>query len=266
MKDIKERIVVKIGTSTLTYENGRINIRRLEQICRVLSDLINSGYEVVLVTSGAMGVGIGKIGISERPKEIEKKQAVAAIGQCELMFMYDKFFSEYSQVVAQILLTKSVTDNEISSKNVKNTFNTLLGMGILPIVNENDSVETAEIEGQNFGDNDMLSAIVSRIICADRLIIFTDTDGLYENDPRVDSSAKRIHRVDEITDSILKIAGGRGSSRGTGGMSTKLSAARYATQYGVQCHITNGNRMKNIYDILDGKEKGTVFLRNEAKK
>lgn len=259
------RLVVKIGTSTLTYENGKLNLGRMEQLCRTLTDLHNCGKEIILVTSGAIGVGVGKMGLSARPRETEKKQALAAVGQCELMFMYDKFFGEYNQVVAQILLTKSVTTNEISRKNVTNTFDQLLKMGVIPIINENDTVETAELEGEHFGDNDMLSAIVAEITGADALLILTDREGLYDSDPRENPNATLISKVEEVTPEIEKLAGCAGSDRGTGGMATKLNAMKLAAANGQTGFIINGSRMKNIHEVLAGKTIGTCFLPNKTR-
>lgn len=265
MKKIKDskRVVVKIGTSTLTYENGKLNFRRIEKISRTLTDIKNSGRDVILVTSGAIGVGVGKLNLSERPQDTAAKQAAAAIGQCELMFIYDKFFGEYNQVVAQMLLTKDVTDHKQSRVNVQNTFEELLKMGVIPIVNENDSVETAELEGKNFGDNDMLSAIVSKVVGADALVILSDIDGLCDCDPRENEHAKRISVVEEITPELEAIATGTGSNRGTGGMATKIAAAKYTTDAGIPCYIINGEKMQNIFDLFDGKCTGTHFVEKE---
>ena len=194
-----KRIVVKVGTSTLTYDSGRLNIRRIDHLCKVLSDLQNSGREVILVSSGAIGVGVGKLGLKQRPKETRKKQAVAAVGQCELMFVYDKLFGEYNRTVAQILLTRDVVEHDHSKQNVVNTFEALMEMGIIPVVNENDTVAIDELDGQNFGDNDTLSAIVADIVEADLLVILTDIDGLYDEDPRKNPDAKRIPVVRLLT-------------------------------------------------------------------
>ena len=210
-------LVVKVGTSTLTYENGKVNLRRLERLCRTLSDLQNAGRKLVLVSSGAIGVGMGKLGLPQRPEETEKKQALAAIGQCELMFLYDKFFGEYDHTVAQVLLTADVVDFPRGRENVQNTFRELLSMGVIPVVNENDTVETQELEGKNFGDNDTLSAVVAGLCGAQGLIILTDIDGLYDSDPRKNPQARRIPRVEEITPAVEELAGGAGSNRGTGG-------------------------------------------------
>ena len=251
MKD--EIWVVKVGTSTLTYENGRVNLRRMESLCRALADLQNAGKRLVLVSSGAIGVGMGKLGLKSRPAETEKKQALAAVGQCELMFLYDKFFGEYNQTVAQVLLTAGVVHDDRGRHNVENTFRELLTMGTIPIVNENDTVETSELEGQNFGDNDTLSAVVAELIAADFLVILTDTDGLYDSDPRKNPAAKLIPRVEKITPEIEVLAGGAGSSRGTGGMATKLRAAKMAGAKGIPCAVVSGADMENLYRLLEGK-------------
>ena len=256
----KKRLVVKVGTSTLTYENGKMNFRRIEQLCKVLSDLQNMGHEIVLVSSGAVGVGMGKLGLQKRPTLTKEKQAVAAVGQCELMFMYDKLFGEYNHTVAQILLSKYSIETDHKKENVLNTMNTLMSMGIIPIVNENDTVAIDEIEGANFGDNDMLSAIVAGLVGADRLIILTDIDGLYDSNPRTNPDAVKIEVVDRINQEILSMAAGTGSNRGTGGMITKLQAADYATNRGVEVHVINGSNPENLYEIFDGNNVGTVFL------
>lgn len=255
-----KRIVVKVGTSTLTYDNGKINLRRVEALCKVLSDLRNSGHDMVLVSSGAIGVGVGKLALAQRPTSTMEKQAVAAVGQCELMFMYDRFFSEYNNIVAQVLLTKYSVDSDVKSQNVLNTFNALLSKGIIPIVNENDTVAIDELEGNNFGDNDMLSAIVSELIGADMLILLTDIDGLYTDNPRKKPNAEHIDIVYNITDDIMKMANGSGSNRGTGGMATKLLAAQRATNAGIDTLIINGETPETLYDIIyDKKKVGTLF-------
>lgn len=254
-----EILVVKVGTSTLTHENGKVNLRRMEELCRVLSDLQNAGKKLVLVSSGAIGVGVGKLGLKKRPEETEKKQALAAVGQCELMFLYDKFFGEYGQTVAQVLLTADVTSFEKSRQNVQNTFAELLGMGVIPVVNENDTVGTEELEGKHFGDNDTLSAIVAEVVEAQGLVIMTDIDGLYDKDPRKHPEARLIHRVEKITPEIAALAGGAGSSRGTGGMATKIKAAQIAEKAGIPCAIIAGNDVRNLYDLLEGKQIGTLF-------
>ncbi len=259
------RIVLKVGTSTLTYENGRVNLRNLEKLCKVLSDLHNSGKQIILVSSGAIGVGVGKLKLSERPKETRYKQALAAVGQCELMFLYDKFFGEYNNYVAQILLTKDIVLNEFSKQNVVNTFQTLLEMGIIPIVNENDTVATDELIGANFGDNDNLSAIVADLVGADLLIILTDIDGLYETDPRNDPDAKKISTVYHIDEEIRRMAGGSVSNRGTGGMATKITAAAAATAAGINTCVMRGDDPEYIYKLLNGEQIGTMFIAEEGK-
>ena len=254
-----KRIVVKVGTSTLTFKGGRLNLRRVETLVKVLCNLANSGKEIILVSSGAIGVGVGKLGLKARPKENKDKQAVAAVGQCELMFIYDKFFGEYNHNIAQILLTKFAVDTDQKKQNVINTIDTLLDMGIIPIVNENDTVAIDELDGDNFGDNDRLSATVAEIVNADLLIILTDIDGLYTSNPREDENAKKIDTVDVITDEIRTMAGGTGSSRGTGGMRTKIIAAEIATQAGIDVCVMNGENPKRLYDLLEGNRIGTLF-------
>lgn len=254
-----KRIVVKVGTSTLTHESGRLNLRRVEQLVKVLCDLSNSGKEVVLVSSGAIGVGVGKLGLKKRPSLTREKQAVAAVGQCELMFIYDKLFGEYNHSIAQVLLTKYAIDTEYKKQNVVNTMETLIEMGIIPIVNENDTCAIDELDGENFGDNDNLSAIVADIVQADTLIMLTDIDGLYTSNPRSNPDAEKIDVVDEITDEIRVMAGGSGSNRGTGGMITKIQASEYATAKGIECVIMNGETPKRLYDLFEGKSIGTRF-------
>ena len=260
-----QTLVVKVGTSTLTYDNGKVNLRRLEELCRTLADLQNAGRKLVLVSSGAIGVGVGKLGLSRRPEETERKQALAAVGQCELMFLYDKFFSEYNHTVAQVLLTADVVDSEKKRRNVENTFRVLLDMGVIPVVNENDTVETSELEGKNFGDNDTLSAVVAGLVKAGGLVILTDIDGLYTGDPRSDPTARLIPRVEAITPQIEALAGGAGSSRGTGGMATKIKAARLAGESGIPTAVIAGDRMENLYDLMEGKPVGTVFAADPSK-
>lgn len=254
-----KRIVVKVGTSTLTHESGRLNLRRIDRLVKVLCDLNNAGREVVLVSSGAIGVGVGKLGLKKRPSENKDKQAVAAVGQCELMFIYDKFFGDYNHNVAQILLTKFAVDTDYKKQNVINTMNTLLDMGIIPIVNENDTVAIDELDGDNFGDNDRLSATVAEIVNADLLIMLTDIDGLYTSNPRNNPDAVKIDEVNQITDEIRTMAGGSGSNRGTGGMITKIVAAEHATSLGIECCIMNGENPERLYDLFDGKKVGTIF-------
>lgn len=254
-----KRTVIKVGTSTLTYENGKINYRRIESLCKVISDLQNRGEQIIFVSSGAIGVGMGKVGLESRPQETRKKQALAAIGQCELMFMYDKLFGEYNHSVAQILLTRYAVETIQKRQNVINTIEELLNMNIIPVINENDTVAIDELEGNNFGDNDMLSAIVSRLVRADRLIILTDIDGLYDSNPKTNPDARKMDTVTEITPEILNMAAGTGSNRGTGGMITKLQAADYATQKGTEVYVINGSNPEDLYEIFDGNNIGTVF-------
>ncbi len=254
-KNVK-RVVFKVGTSTLTYDNGKLNIKKIEALVRVLSDLRNSGMDVVLVSSGAIGVGVAKIGRNERPKALPHKQAMAAIGQCELMYLYDKLFSEYHNNVAQILLTPDVVDNPIRKHNAQNTFETLMEYEVIPVVNENDTVSTEEVE---FGDNDTLSAIVAKLVGADLLVILSDIDGLYDKNPKSNTDAKLIGEVFEVDGEIEALAGGAGSNRGTGGMITKLRAAKIANGAGIDMIIASGDEPSKIYDVLNGEQIGTVF-------
>ena len=251
------RIVVKVGTSTLTHSTGRLNIRRVEALCRVLSDLKNAGHEIVLVSSGAIAMGVGKLSLKERPRDIPGKQACAAVGQCELMYTYDKLFSEYSHTVAQILLTSSDIDHEERRHNIQNTLFRLLELGALPVINENDTVTTEEIV---IGDNDTLSAVVATTVRADLLILLSDIEGLYTADPHKDPNAKLISRVEKLTDEIMAMGGGKGSALGTGGMATKLHAAQIATEAGIDMVIANGERPERLYDIVAGTPIGTRFL------
>ena len=253
----KRRIVVKVGTSTLTYETGRTNIRRMGCLVRVLSDIVNRGDQVVLVSSGAIAIGCGKLGLKTRPTDTQGRQAVSTVGQCELMFMYDKLFDEYTHPVGQLLVTKTDVDDNERRGNLINAFESLLELGVVPIVNENDSVAVEEIV---YGDNDCLSAIVAKLIKADVLIMITDKDGLYDSDPAVNADARLIGVVEEITADMEKVAGGAGSSRGTGGMITKIHAARIATEAGIPTYIINGADVENIYRVLDGEPVGTCFL------
>ena len=258
-----KRIVIKVGTSTLTYETGKINFSRIDRLARIISDLSNQGKEVILVTSGAIGVGVDKLKLPERPKTIREKQAVAAVGQCELMHMYSKFFSEYGHIVAQILLSRDVVSDESCRKNVINTFETLLEKEIVPIVNENDSVSVVELKvGQKdtFSENDTLSAIVSKLVKADLLIILSDIDGFYDSDPRKNPDSKMLSIISEITPEIEQCADGAGTKRGTGGMITKLTAAKIATTAGVDMVLTNGSRPEIIMDIIEGADIGTLFV------
>lgn len=258
MASLKEakRIVVKVGTSTLTYETGKTNIRRMMKLVSVLSDLLNSGIEVVLVTSGAIGVGVGKLGLKERPKDTPGRQAAATVGQCELMFMYDKLFGEYGHTVGQLLITRGDIDNDERRGNLINTFEQLFEYGAIPIVNENDSVAVEEIV---FGDNDSLSAIVAKLVKADALIILTDIDGLFDGDPRMNVEARLIPIVDEIDEQVMSLAGDSGTNRGTGGMVTKLHAAKIATDSGIHTVVMNGDSPQDLYKVLEGRQIGTLF-------
>lgn len=255
------RIIVKVGTSTLTYDNGNINLRRIEKLTRVLSDIVNSGKEVVLVTSGAIGVGVSKLKLKEKPQSIREKQAVASVGQCELMHIYSKFFGEYSHVVGQVLLTRDVVEDDHIRENVCNTFETLMENKIIPIVNENDTVSIDEIENiVKFGDNDNLSAIVSTLVKADLLIILSDIDGFYDCDPRSNVDAKLLKIIEKITPELESCAGGAGSNLGTGGMVTKLTAAKTAVSAGVNMVLVNGSDPSIILKVLDGEDVGTLFV------
>lgn len=257
----KRRIVVKVGTSTLTNELGKRNIHRIEELAMTLADIQNMGNEVVLVSSGAIAVGANKMRLSDPPKEMRMKQAAAAVGQCDNMFLYDKFFGYYSKTVAQILLNAEDIQQEEKKENLSNTFEALLEHGIIPIVNENDSVSYTEIESEErlFGDNDKLSAVVAVLCRADMLVILSDIDGFYDKDPRFYRDAKLISRVDTIDESVYALAGGAGSRRGTGGMKTKLEAAELAVSQGISTLVMNGNDPSRLYDIFKGKKVGTLF-------
>lgn len=250
----KQRIVIKLGTSTLAHSTGKLNIRKMTSLVRVLADLQNSGKELVIVSSGAIGLGVGKLGLKSRPSDTPSKQACAAVGQCELMYMYDNLFDEYGITVAQILLTKTI----LEKNNVVNTFEKLISMGVIPIVNENDTVAIDELELE-IGENDSLSAMVANLSKADLLIILSDIDGLFSSDPRSDSNAKLIPVVHSIDENIEKIAGGAGSSLGTGGMATKINAAKIATQAGIDMVIMNGKNPELLYDLFEDKQVGTLF-------
>lgn len=253
----KKRIVVKLGTSTLTHEDtGELDLIKMERLVRILTDLNNQGREVVVVSSGAIGVGRKALGLKERPEELPIRQACASIGQARLMMVYQKLFSEYNQVTSQILMTKYTMVNDRNRKNAQNTFRELLHMGVIPIVNENDTVSTDEIE---FGDNDTLSAIVAALIDADLLILMSDIDGLYTDDPRKNPEARFIARVEVIDDRLIEMGKGTKGSLGTGGMATKISAARIATDSGADMVIANGRDIMNISRIMEGKEIGTFF-------
>lgn len=261
-----KRIVVKVGTSTLTYDNGELHLRNMERLVCVLSDIINSGAQVVLVSSGAVGVGVSRLKMPYRPADVQLKQAAAAVGQCRLMHLYDKMFGEYNKIVAQILLTREDVDNGIREENLKGTFLALLAQNAIPIVNENDSVSSSEIQNIHcFGDNDTLSAVVATVCEADLLVLLSDIDGLYTGNPRTDKNAKIISRVEEISPEIVAVAGGAGSSRGTGGMHTKIEAAKIACEHGIDMVITNGAYPERLYEIMNGEDVGTFFAGRKEK-
>lgn len=266
MKNIssKKRIVIKLGTSTLAHKTGKLNIRRMNGLVQVISDLQNSGKEIILVSSGAIGLGAGKLGLPKRPKDTQTKQAVAAIGQCELMHIYDDMFAKYSITVAQILLTKTIISNPEHCKNFENTIGKLVEMGVIPIVNENDTIAIDELELE-IGENDSLSAIVANLAKADLLLILSDIDALYDDDPRKNPNAKPIKVVEKITPEIEKAAGGAGTSLGTGGMTTKINAAKIATEAGIDMIIMNGKNPEQLYDLFENKDIGTHFLANPNK-
>ncbi|HIW28004.1 glutamate 5-kinase [Pseudoflavonifractor sp. An184] len=251
------RIVVKVGTSTLAHSTGRMNIRHVEDLVKVLSDLKNAGHEMILVSSGAIGMGVGKLNLPGKPSDMPTKQAAAAVGQCELMYTYDRLFLQYNHTVAQILLTGEDVDHTERRENFENTMERLLELGSLPIINENDTVATAEIK---VGDNDTLGAIVARCVKADLLVLLSDIEGLYTADPRKDPSAKLIPVVEEVTPEIEALAGGVGSGLATGGMATKLRAAKMVAEVGCDMIITNGEHPEVLYDIAEGKAVGTRFI------
>lgn len=250
------RIVVKLGTSTLTHSTGHLNIRRVEELCKVMSDIKNAGDEIILVSSGAIGMGVGKLGLMGRPSDIPTKQAAAAVGQCELMYTYDKLFSEHNHTVAQLLMTGADLENRERNQNFSNTLNRLLELGVIPIINENDTVATEEIV---IGDNDTLAAIVAKSVGADILVLFSDIDGLYTADPHKDKNAKLITQITCIDDKVMAVAGGKGTEFGTGGMITKLNAAKICMDCGCDMIITNGANPMSLYDIVEGKSIGTKF-------
>ena len=251
------RIVIKIGTSTLAHATGHLNIRLVEQLCKTISDIKNAGHQVILVSSGAIGMGVGKLGLLERPKDIPTKQAAAAVGQCELMYTYDKLFGEYNHTVAQLLITGEDIRSQQRHENFSNTLNRLLELGALPIINENDTVSTDEIV---IGDNDTLAAYVAESVKAELLILLSDIDGLYTADPHKDPNATLIPVIDSLTDEIYALAGASSSKQGTGGMVTKLRAAAISTESGCDMVIANGKKTESLYDILDGKAVGTRFM------
>ncbi len=251
------RIVVKVGTSTLAYSTGHLNIRHMESLCKVLSDIKNAGFEIIVVSSGAVGMGMGKLSLGTRPQELSLKQAAAAVGQCELMYTYDKLFSEYNHTVAQLLLTADDINDADRKQNFVNTILKLLDLGVIPIINENDTVAVNELV---IGDNDTLGAIVAKNIDADLLILLSDIDGLFTADPHKDMDAKLLSVIEKITPEIDALAGGAGTNVGTGGMVTKISAAKIATDAGCDMVIANGQDPNVLYEIIDGKNIGTRFL------
>ena len=260
METVKNRVVIKVGTSTITTETGENNFRTMDKLAQVLSGLANEGYEVILVSSGAIAVGANKMGLQQKPKELKLKQAAASVGQCELMHLYDKFFSEYGKMVSQILLSGDDVENPVKKQNLRNTFFTLIEHNIIPIVNENDPISTDQIQEENFGDNDTLSANVAELVKADLLILLSDINGLYTDDPRTNPAARFVHTVNRIDEELEKMGKGAGSAVGTGGMATKIEAAKIATEAGADMVIANGDNIYAINDIMAGKKVGTLFL------
>ena len=254
------RIVVKIGTSTLAHVTGHLNIRAVEELCKVISDVKNAGHEVIIVSSGAIGMGVGKLGLHERPTDIPTKQAAAAVGQCELMYTYDRLFSQYNHTVAQLLITGDDIANNERHMNFSNTVSRLLALNVIPIINENDTVATHEIV---IGDNDTLAAIVAESVKADKLILLSDIDGLYTADPHTHADAKLISIANEVDDALIALAGGSNGNLGTGGMLTKLEAAKICLKCGCDMIIANGANPANLYDILEGKRIGTTFTEKQ---
>ena len=256
------RIVVKVGTSTLAHPTGRQNIQRMERLCKVLSDLKNAGHEVILVSSGAIAMGVGKLNLPGRPADMPTKQAAAAIGQCELMYFYDKLFTEYNHTVAQLLITApDIAEGGVRKENFHNTLERLLDLGALPVINENDTISTDEIV---IGDNDTLSATVAATVRAELLILLSDIDGLYDSDPHKNPDAKLISVVPELTEDILRLGGGAGSALGTGGMATKVHAAEITMRENIPCCVIGGDTPAKLYDLLDGADIGTLFAAPEA--
>ncbi|MCI5893631.1 MAG: glutamate 5-kinase [Clostridiales bacterium] len=251
-----KRYVVKVGTSTLTHGSGKLNLERIEKLVRVISDIKNMGHEIVLVSSGAIGVGVGKLGLKEKPESVRMQQALAAIGQASLVSIYDKIFKEYGYSTGQVLLTKFILDEETRYNCARRAFDAMISLGVIPIVNENDVISTYEIE---FGDNDTLSAYVAELVRADLLVILSDIDGFYDSDPRINKEAKVIPIVNEITDELKACAGAEGTSRGTGGMKTKLKAAKFVNDNGIDMILTNGSKPENLYRIINGQSVGTLF-------
>jgi len=253
----KKKIVVKVGTSLLTYDNGKINLQRMEKLAMVLADMQNSGKEVILVSSGAVGVGVGMIGLEEKPDDLVQKQALAAIGQVGLIRLYQKFFDEYNKTVAQVLLTRDGIENSLRRKNARNTLHQLLKMGIIPVVNENDTVITDEIE---FGDNDTLSAAVATLVHADLLLILTNTDGVFTADPHIHNSAPKVPKVMKASDELKDVDLNGTSRMGSGGMVSKIAAAELCREHNVDVVIADGNNPATILEVLAGKDLGTFFV------
>lgn len=253
----KKKIVVKVGTSILAYENGKINLLRMEKLVRVLADLHNSGKEVILVSSGAVGVGVGMIGLKDKPSDLVKKQALAAIGQVGLIRLYQKFFDEYNKTVAQVLLTRDGIENSLRRKNARNTLRQLIEMGIIPVVNENDTVITDEIE---FGDNDTLSAAVATLVHAELLLILTDTDGVFTADPHINHLAQKVPKVMNATDDLKDVDVEGSSKMGSGGMASKIAAAELCREHNIDVVIADGADPSTIIDVLEGKDLGTFFV------
>ena len=250
------RIIIKIGTSTLAHATGMLNLRKAERLVHVIADLKNAGHEIVLVSSGAIGIGAGKLHLKQRPSDVPTRQACASVGQCELMYEYDKLFGAYNHTVSQVLLTLDVVDKEERRRNAVNTLEKLLEMNVIPIINENDTVATEEIA---FGDNDTLSAIVGTLIKPDVLVILSDVDGLYTMPPADHPEAVKLDLVEEITPAIIEMAGGSGSTLGTGGMATKIEAAKIAMEHGFEMVLLSGADPEKMYDVIEGKSVGTRF-------
>lgn len=256
------RLVIKVGTSTLTHASGRIDIRHVESLVKTVSDLKNAGHELIMVSSGAIAMGVAKLGFASRPADMPSKQAAAAVGQCELMYRYDKLFGEYNHTVAQVLITADDVKNAARQAHFRNTVFRLIELGAIPIINENDTVSTDEI---SVGDNDTLAATVAVGINADMLVLLSDIAGLYTSDPRTDSAAEIIPRVEKIDASIYAAAGGAGSARGTGGMATKIKAAEICTAGGIDMVIADGSSPDVLYRIADGESVGTLFVGKKTK-
>lgn len=259
------RVVIKIGTSTIAHTTGQLNIRRVELLCKTLADIKNAGHEVLVVSSGAIGMGVGKLHLPGRPDDVPTRQAAAAVGQCELMYTYDRLFGKYNHTVGQMLLTADDINNGARRQNVEATLFRLLELGAIPIINENDTVATAEIEGGEIGDNDTLSAEVAISAKADLLVLLTDIPGLFTSDPRKDENARLIPQVTSITEEMMQSAGGSGSGLGTGGMATKLQAAKMLEEHGIDMVITNGQNPESLYDVLAGRSIGTRFVFRKEK-